>query len=105
MAKGAQLVVHGREFDQAGQRVIGRVRVLNVNLNGTGGVGGSIIARMIQSSIDKKLNPIDIISLEKMHFMLPIRSSAKVRARATAVRPDVGNTVLSFHITYSFEKG
>ena len=34
-------------------------RVTNVNLNGTGGVGGSVIARLVQSSIDRKINPIE----------------------------------------------
>jgi hypothetical protein len=93
------------EFDQAGQRVIGRARVLNVNLNGTGGLGGTVIARMIQTSIDKRLNPFEIISLEKMSFMLPIRGNGRVRAKATSVRPEIVGNVLSFHITYAFEKG
>jgi hypothetical protein len=93
------------EFDQPGQRVVGRTRVLNVNLNGTGGVGGTVIARMIQSSIDKKITPFEIISLEKMSFMLPIRGNGKVRAKATAVRPEIANSLLTFHITYAFEKG
>src|SRR5258708_6860570 len=38
------------EFDKAGQRLVGRARVLNVNLNGSGGIGGGVIAKMIQSS-------------------------------------------------------
>lgn len=93
------------EFDEAGQRVIGRVRVLNVNLSGTGGIGGTVIAKMIQGAVDKRLNPIEVVSLDKLHFMLPIRGSGRVRARAVTVRPEVGNTTISLHITYSFEKG
>ena len=42
------------EFDQNSQRLIARARVLNVNLNGTGGIGGSVVAKLVQGSIDKK---------------------------------------------------
>ena len=93
------------EFDEAGQRVIGRVRVLNVNLNGSGGLGGTVIAKMIQGSVDKRLNPIEVVSLDKLHFMLPIKGNSRVRARAVSVMPEVGNASISLHITYAFEKG
>ncbi len=92
------------EFDQAGQRLIGRIRVLNVNLNGSGGVGGTVIARMIQSSIDKRLNPLEIISLEKMSFMVPIRNAGNLRLRALSARPETGNGSMSVRIAYAFEK-
>ena len=54
------------EFDQQRQALIGRAQVTNVNLNGAGGIGGSVLARLVQSSIDQKINPIDIIKLDKV---------------------------------------
>jgi hypothetical protein len=93
------------EFDEERQRVIGRARVLNVNLNGSGGLGGTVIARMIQSSIDKKLNPIEILSLEKISFLVPIRNSGAVKARATSARPEIGTGSVALRITYIFDKG
>ena len=53
------------EFDQASQRLVARARVLNVNLSGTGGVGGTVVAKLVQSSIDKKINPIELIQLNR----------------------------------------
>ncbi len=41
------------EFDKQTQTLVGRVRVLDVRLSGTGGIGGSLIAKLVQSSIDE----------------------------------------------------
>ena len=93
------------EFDRIGQRLIGRVRVLNVSLNGTGGVGGTSIARMLQGSIDKKLNPIEILSLDKVSFGVPIQKSGTLRMKALGMRPELGNGALNVVIEYQFLKG
>ena len=92
------------EFDQIGQRLIGRARVLNVNLNGSGGVGGTVIAKLIQSSIDKKLNPIEIMSLDKISFGIPVQNAGNLRMKAVGVRPEIGLGFLNVHVTYSFLK-
>jgi hypothetical protein len=54
------------EFDTQKQALVGRAKVLTVNLNGTGGIGSSLLARMVQSSIDKKINPIQILAMDKI---------------------------------------
>ena len=92
------------EFDEAGQRLIARARVTNVNLNGTGGVGGSVIARLVQSSIDRKINPIEMISLDKLSFLLPLQGDSKMRMVAKAIRPEVHPGRLDIHVAYEFAK-
>lgn len=93
------------EFDQTSQRLIGKARVTNVNLDGTGGVGGTLIARLIQGSIDKKLNPIEILSLEKVSFGLPIPKTGTIKMKAASVRPEILNGLVNIRITYEFLKG
>lgn len=92
------------EFDEPGQRLIARARVTNVNLNGTGGVGGSVIARLVQSSIDRKINPIEMISLDKLSFLLPLQGDSKMRMVAKAIRPEVHPGRLDIHVAYEFTK-
>jgi len=92
------------EFDREGQRLTGRARVLNVNLNGTGGIGSSVVARLVQRSIDKKINPIEIIRLDKLSFALPIRDAGNLRMRALGARHEVTNGVLVLTISYEFVK-
>lgn len=93
------------EFDVATQRLVGRARVTNVNLNGTGGIGGTVIAKLIQGSIDKKLNPIEILSLDKISFGLPIPNTGTIKMKATGVRPEILNGSVQIRITYEFLKG
>jgi hypothetical protein len=93
------------EFDQDGQRLIGRVRIVNVALNGTGGVGGTVIACLVQSSIDKKINPIEILRMDKVSFVVPIQNSGSLKMKATGIRQDIAAGSLNVHIAYEFQKG
>jgi hypothetical protein len=92
------------EFDQTGQRLLARARVQDVALNGTGGIGGGIVARMVQGSIDKKINPIEIIKTDKVSFVIPLQNSSSVKMRATGFAHEIVNGQLVIHITYEFEK-
>ena len=92
------------QFDRASQKLFGRVRVLNVNLDGTAGLGGTLIARMVQSSIDKKLNPIEIVSLDKLSFPFTLQNSAKLRMKATSIRHEIVNGASNIVISYEFVK-
>ena len=92
------------EFDKNSQRLLGRVRVVNINLNGTGGIGGTLIARLLQSSIDRKMNPVEVLTLDKLSFGLPVHGTGKLRMRAAGVRPVMGDGVINMHIDYTFSK-
>ena len=93
------------EFDREGQRLIGRTSVASVNLNGTGGVGGTFIARMLQGALDKKMNPLEILRLDKISFVIPIQNTGNLRLRAVGVRPEISSGVLTVHIDYDVLKG
>lgn len=93
------------EFDREGRRLIGRAHVSNVNLSGMNGVGASTIARMLQSSVDKKLNPIEILKLEKLSFGIPIENRGTINLRATSVQPEIVDGEIRMRIVYEFVKG
>ena len=90
------------EFDQQNQRLIGRANVLNVSLNGTAGVGSNILAKMVQNSIDKKVNPVEILRLDKISFPVPVQNSKGLTMKAIGIRPEIGNGTLNIHIDYEF---
>lgn len=92
------------EFDQASQKLVARARVLNVVLNGTGGIGGDVVARLVQGSIDKKINPMSIIQLDKVSFVVPIQNSANLRMKAVSIRHEITEGTLKIHIQYEFLK-
>ena len=91
-------------FAESEQRLVAIARVNTVNLNGTGGVGGNLIARMVQSSIDKRVNPIEIMQLDKISFLLPMQNAGGIRMKAVGVRHTVMDHILAVHIAYEFDK-
>jgi hypothetical protein len=92
------------EFDRERQSLMGFVRVTGVNLSGTGGIGSSIIAGMVQSSIDRKINPLQILPMDKISFIVPIAGSKGLRMKAVGMRNEIGNGVLNVRIQYEFQK-
>ncbi len=92
------------EFDRQKQALIGRAQVLNVNMSGTGGLGGNLLAGVVQNSIDKKVNPMQILQLEKVSFVVPIQNSGALRMKAVSIKNEIGNGVLNIRITYEFLK-
>jgi len=91
-------------FDKKKNAIVGNAKVLNVNLSGTGGLGSNLIARMVQASIDRKINPIEIISLEKLSFTVPVRDSGNLQMRALGMRHVVAERALEIFINYEFRK-
>ena len=93
------------EFDANAQRLIGRAHITNVVLNGSGGMGGSLIARMVQGSLDKKINPLEIIKTDKLSFVVPVQNSGSLKMKATGLRHEIGSGSLNIFIAYEFQKG
>ncbi|MEP7075478.1 MAG: hypothetical protein ABI878_06675 [Acidobacteriota bacterium] len=91
------------EFDTQSQRLIGHITVLNVVLNGTAGIGSSVVTKMVQSAIDKRLNPIEIIKTDKLSFTLPMQNSS-IRMEAAGIRTEIVNSTLQIHVDYVFPK-
>ena len=91
------------EFDKERQTLIGRARVLNVQLSGTGGIGSSVVTRLVQSSIDNKINPIQILQMDKVSFAVPVQNSATLKMKAVGMRHEIVNNALSVHIAYQFQ--
>jgi hypothetical protein len=90
------------EFDVQGQRVIAKAKLTNVSLHGSGGFGGSLLARLMQTSIDEKINPVELIRLEKLSFLFPIQTTGALRLNAVGFRYAVQNGSVTFYIPYEF---
>ncbi len=93
------------EFDRQKQTLIGRARVSNVVLSGTNGIGSTLLTRLVQNSLDKKINPIQILQTDKLSFVVPVQNSeGSLRMRATGIRTEIINGALNVYITFEFVK-
>ena len=90
------------EFDKAKQTLVGRAKVREVNLSGTGGIGSGLLARMVQSSIDRKINPINILQMDRVSFSVPIQNSGTLRMRAVGIRHEITAGALNVFVMYEF---
>ncbi|HEX8249729.1 MAG TPA: hypothetical protein VF599_16240 [Pyrinomonadaceae bacterium] len=92
------------EFDRQKQALVGRATVAGVNLSGAGGLGSGILARLVQSSMDKKINPIQILQMEKVSFVVPIQNGGSLRMKAVGIKHEITNGALNVRIAYEFQK-
>jgi hypothetical protein len=94
------------EFDATKQTLVGRAKILNVVLSGTNGVGSALVTRLVQGSLDKRINPIQILQTDKLSFVIPVQNAGgALRMRATGIRTEVANGAMNVYITYQFVKG
>jgi hypothetical protein len=90
------------QFDQQRNRLVGHATILNVSLNGTGGIGGSLVAKLVQNAIDRKVNPVEILDVGRLSFLLPVKNSNNLRMQATGVTYDVAGGQLNVHVQFAF---
>ncbi|MDQ6788145.1 MAG: hypothetical protein M3033_15175 [Acidobacteriota bacterium] len=93
------------EFDKQKQILVGRATVSNVVLSGTNGIGSAFLTRLVQSSLDKKINPIQILQTDKLSFLVPVQNAeGSLRMRATGIRTEILNGALNVYIAFQFVK-
>lgn len=92
------------EFDKNKQSLVGIAKVTNIDLSGTGGVGGSIIAKLVQRSIDEKINPMQILGLDKVSFGVPVQNSLNVAMRAVNINHEISDGLMTVRVTYEFSR-
>lgn len=93
------------EFDRQSRKLVGRVRVLSVNLGGVTNLASGVLSKLVQSSIDKKINPVEILQTDKLSFLIPVQNAnGSLRMKATGVRPEIAGGVLNVNVAYEFSK-
>ncbi len=94
------------EFEQDSQTLFARAKVTNIQLNNVPSLAGGVLAKLLQSSIDKKVNPVKLLVLDKLSFVLPVSvAEGSLKMNAKAIRHEVGQNSLNIFITYEFTKG
>lgn len=90
-------------FDKEQQAVYGRINVETVNLDGVNPVFGGFITPLVQSTINTRVNPIQIIQGRQLAVDMPIASTGgKLQAVVDDVRAEVRENSLNLYVTYSF---
>lgn len=92
-------------FDRQRQVLSARVTVADIHLSNIPSLASGMVVGLVQSSIDRRINPVEILQAEQISPRVPIAvSNGALRLRATEIRPEVVPGALSLHIFYEFTK-
>jgi hypothetical protein len=90
-------------FDRQRQVLSARVAVVDIHLNNIPSLASGMVIRLVQNSLDSRINPIEILQAVQLSTRIPIAGSGgALRMRATEIRPEVVPGALSLHIFYEF---
>ena len=90
-------------FDKEQQAVYGQVNVETVNLDGVNPLVSGILTPIVQSTINNRVNPIQIIQSSQLRVNMPIASTGgKLQAVVEDVRAEVTENALNLYVTYAF---
>jgi len=94
------------EFSRERRAVLARFQVRDIHLANTPGLLNDPLRNMVQSTIDRRYNPIELFTLEQLSTNTNIKpAGGALRLEATEVRPEIIPNELTLHITYRFVRG
>lgn len=93
------------EVDHNSNTLFARAKVKNVQVNNIPSFAGGVIARLLQGSIDRKINPVKLLLLDKLSFVIPVSvADGNLKMNAKSLRHEIGQNALNVYITYEFTK-
>lgn len=94
------------EFDRSRRAVVARFRLREIHLNNTPGMLSDPLLKVVQNTIDRRYNPMELFTLDQLSTRANIKpAGGALRLEATEVRPEITVTELALHITYRFVRG
>lgn len=91
------------EFKRERQTLTAHVDVVDIHLSGIPQLANGIVVQMVQSAIDQRINPIEILQAAQLTTRLPISAAGgALRLRAKDLRPEVVPGAIRLHIIYEF---
>lgn len=93
-------------YDSARRALVARFKLRDIHLNNTPAVLSGALLGMVQGQIDRRYNPVELFTLEKLSSRVDIQpAGGALQLRAKEIRPVITASALTLHITYEFVKG
>ena len=103
---GSALTDVNLSYDANRRAVLARFQVREIHLDNTPAMLNGPLLSMVQSAIDRRYNPVEVFTLEKVSTRIEIQpAGGALQLRAKEVRPEVTPAGITLHITYEFVKG
>ena len=93
-------------YDNARRALVARFHLRNIHLNNTPTMLNGPLLSMVQGTIDRRYNPVELFTLEKLSTRVEIApAKGALQVRAKEIRPEITSSALTLHIIYEFVKG
>jgi len=93
-------------YDSARRALVARFQLRNIHLNNTPTMLNGPLLSMVQGTIDRRYNPVELFTLEKLSTRVEIApAKGALQIRAKEIRPEITSSLLILHIIYEFVKG
>ena len=93
-------------FDAKRQALVARFYLRDIHLSDVPSLANGPVLNMVQSTIDRKYNPVELLTLEQLSSRVNVQpAGGALRLRAMDVRPEITPNALTLHIMYEFVKG
>jgi hypothetical protein len=93
------------EYDRPKQVLFGRIKVSKVDLNGIPSLVSGVVARLVQSSIDNRINPLEILKAEQVSAVIPVKyANGSIKLRAVDMKPEIVASALNVRVAFEFSK-
>ena len=90
-------------FDQTQQTVFGQINVDTVNLDGINPIIGGFVTPLVQTTLNNRVNPIQILQVKQIAINVPIASTGgNLQANVTDVRAEFKDNALNLYVIYAF---
>lgn len=88
-------------YDGDMQTVYGQFNVETVNLEGVNPILSGIITPLVQSTLNQRVNPIQILQGKQLAFSLPIKASdANLMANLKEIRSEIKDNAVYLYVIY-----
>ena len=90
-------------YDADQQNVVGQINVETVNLDGVSPLIGGFVTPLVQSTLNGRVNPIQILQGKQIALSLPIAATnGNLQATVKDVRAEVKDNALNLYVIYDF---
>ena len=94
------------EFNGERRALVARFRLRDIHLNNVPALANGPLVTMVQTAIDRRYNPVDLLTLEQLSTRVNIQpAKGALQLRAREIRPEITPAGLTLHITYEFIRG
>ena len=93
------------EYDAEKQTLFGRVKMRNIKLNGIPNLAGGILGRLVQGTIDSRINPLEILRADQIAPIVPVKyANGSLRLKPTSMKTEVVEKALNVRVQFEFYK-